>query len=146
MTERHDPRRDLHILAPRDMKPKFDRMHRDVQRAAGGMRLTRREALGLAGLAILGAACGTTSTNPGAAGTSSQPAATGSTTPPDPLAGKPLEDKLEIYNWSQYDDPSTYKLFVAQADEAAAGTKVHETYYASNDELLAKLNAGAGGY
>jgi spermidine/putrescine transport system substrate-binding protein len=71
---------------------------------------------------------------------------TGSTTPPDPLAGKPLEDKLEIYNWSQYDDPSTYKLFVAQADEAAAGTKVHETYYASNDEMLAKLNAGASGY
>ncbi len=30
--------------------------------------------------------------------------------------------------------------------EKAAGLNINETYYSSNDELLAKLNAGAGGY
>ena len=50
-----------------------------------------------------------------------------------------------IYNWSQYDDPSTYKKFKALPDEAAAGLKTHETYYSSNDELLAKLHAGGTG-
>ena len=65
---------------------------------------------------------------------------------PTRSAGKPLEDHLEIYNWSQYDDPSTYKKFEALPDEAAAGLKIHETYYSSNDELLAKLNAGGTAY
>ena len=51
-----------------------------------------------------------------------------------------------IYNWSEYDDPSTYKKFKALPDEAPAGLKIHETYYSSNDELLAKLNAGGTGY
>ena len=66
--------------------------------------------------------------------------------PTDALEGKPLEDQLVIYNWSQYDDPSTYKKFKALPDEAAAGLKTHETYYSSNDELLAKLHAGGTGY
>src|SRR5207344_2818298 len=46
----------------------------------------------------------------------------------------------------QYDDPSTYKKFAAMAAEAKAGLKIHETYYSSNDELLAKLNAGGTTY
>jgi spermidine/putrescine transport system substrate-binding protein len=147
MTGSIEPRDELHILAPRSAKRKFDHLQREVQRA-GGVRFSRREALGLAGLAILAAACGTTKTTSGGNGASgsSIPVPTGSASPTDPLAGKPLEDHLEIYNWSQYDDPSTYTLFQKLPAEVAAGTKVHETYYASNDELLAKLNAGAGGY
>jgi spermidine/putrescine transport system substrate-binding protein len=138
MTEHRD---ELHILAPRETKPKLDYLHREVQRA-GGTRFTRREALGLAGLAILAAACGKTTTT-----------SSGGTTPPgpasstaNPLTGKPLENHLEIYNWQEYDDPSTYTKFKQLPDEAKAGLTIHETYYASNDEMLAKLNAGAGTY
>jgi hypothetical protein len=53
---------------------------------------------------------------------------------------------LEIFNWSEYDDPSTYADFKKQSDIAAAGTQIHETYYSSNDELIAKLNAGGAAY
>jgi spermidine/putrescine transport system substrate-binding protein len=129
---------ELHILAPREMKPKFDYLAREVEHAAG-RRMSRREALGLGGVALLAAvaaACGKTSTSSG------NPAPSGSTS----LAGKPLEDHLEIYNWSQYDDPSTYKEFLKLPDEAAAGMTLHESYYGSNDVLLAHLNSGAGTY
>ena len=53
-----------------------------------------------------------------------------------------IENQLVIYNWSQYDDPRTYKDF----KKAHPGTSIHETYYSSNDELLAKLQAGGSGY
>ncbi len=119
----NEDRDELNILAPRAMKPKLDYLHREVQRAAG-RPLTRRQALGLGGMAMLAAACGSTST----------------------LAGKPLESHLEIYNWSQYDDPSTFTKFRKLPAEAKAGMTVHETFYSSNDELLAKLHAGGTGY
>src|SRR5271166_3047802 len=129
----------LNILAPREMKPKFDYLHREVQYAAG-RPLGRRQALGLGGMAIFAAAvaaCGKASTTTGGSSTS---AAGGS------LTGKPLEHHLEIYNWSQYDDPSTFTKFAKLPAEAKAGMTVHETFYSSNDELLAKLHAGGTGY
>src|SRR5690242_3808474 len=92
---------ELNILAPREMKPKFDYLHREVQRAAG-RHINRREALGLGGMAILAAAaaaCGTTTTTSG--GGSQNSAGAGG----NPLTHKTLENHLEIYNWSQYDDP-----------------------------------------
>lgn len=126
----------LNILAPRAMKPKLDYLHREVQQAAG-RPLTRRQALGLGGMAMLAAACGSTSTTQ----SGSSPAASA-----NPLAGKPLEDHLEIYNWSEYDDPSTFAKFKKLPAEAKAGMTVHETFYSSNDELLAKLHAGGTSY
>jgi len=126
----------LKILAPRAMKPKLDYLHREVQQAAG-RPLTRRQALGLGGMAMLAAACGSTST------TSSGSALASSA---NPLAGKPLEDHLEIYNWSEYDDPSTFSKFKKLPAEVKAGTSVHQTFYSSNDELLAKLHAGGTSY
>jgi spermidine/putrescine transport system substrate-binding protein len=126
----------LHILAPRAMKPKLDYLHREVQQAAG-RPLTRRQALGLGGMAMLAAACGSTATTQ----SGSSPAASA-----NPLAGKPLEDHLEIYNWSEYDDPSTFAKFKKLPAEAKAGMTVHETFYSSNDELLAKLHAGGTSY
>ena len=99
-----DNRDELNILAPREMKPKFDYLHREVQRAAGH-HINRREALGLGGMAILAAAaagCGTTTTGSGS------PSAAGA----NPLTHKSLESHLEIYNWSQYDDPSTFTKFM----------------------------------
>jgi spermidine/putrescine transport system substrate-binding protein len=130
----------LTILASRTIKPKFDYLHREVQRAAG-RPLSRRQALGLGGMALFAAACGSTATAP--SGASSTSSSTGSA---NPLAGKPLENHLEIYNWSQYDDPSTYTKFKKLPAEKAAGMTVHETYYSSNDELLAKLHAGGTSY
>jgi len=129
----------LNILAPRAMKPKLDYLHREVQRAAG-RPLTRRQALGLGGMAMFAAACGSTSTTGGGGSASSSSASA------NPLAGKPLENHLEIYNWSEYDDPSTYTKFKKLPAEAKAGMTVHETYYSSNDELLAKLHAGGTSY
>ncbi len=137
----NDNRDELNILAPREMKPKLDYLHREVQRAVGH-RINRREALGLGGMAILAAAaaaCGGTTTT--TSGSQSQAGATG-----NPLTHKPLESHLEIYNWSQYDDPSTFTKFTKLPAEAKVGMTTHETFYSSNDELLAKLHAGGTGY
>jgi spermidine/putrescine transport system substrate-binding protein len=134
-------RDQLNILAPREMKPKFDYLHREIQRAAG-RPLDRRQALGLGGMALLAAAaaaCGSTSTTGGTTKSSSAGSA-------NPLAGKPLEKHLEIYNWSQYDDPSTFTKFAKLPAEAKIGMTTHETFYSSNDELLAKLHAGGTSY
>jgi len=138
----NEDRDQLKILAPRAMKPKLDYLHREVQRAAG-RRIDRRQALGLGGMALLAAAaaaCGKTTTTSG--GTSASPAGSAANT----LAGKPLENHLEIYNWSQYDDPSTFTKFKKLPAEAKAGMTTHQTFYSSNDELLAKLHAGGTGY
>src|SRR5689334_7772837 len=131
-----DQRHHLNLLAPQETKPKLDRLYRDVVQAAGHP-LSRRSALGLGGLMLL-SACGSTSTGNDATG--------GSTASADALAGQPMENHLEIYNWSQYDDPSTYKKFKALPEVAKAGLTLNETYYSSNDELLAKLNAGGTQY
>jgi spermidine/putrescine transport system substrate-binding protein len=132
MSDNHD-QPELRILAPLETKPKLDQLYRDIQQIAG-RPIARRSALGLGGLMLL-TACGSTSTGQASPGDST---ASG----PSGLSGTPLENHLEIFNWSEYDDPSTYKKFMALPDEAKAGLKIHETYYSSNDELLAKLNAG----
>ena len=135
-----DPRDDeMKILLPIEAKPRLDSLHRKVE-AAAGVRLTRREALGLGGMALLGlglAAAGcSTSTNGGAASAGAASS----------LAGQPMEDKLQIYNWVDYDPKSVYKGFKNLPDPKAAGLTIHETYFSSNDELLAKMNAGGTGY
>jgi spermidine/putrescine transport system substrate-binding protein len=135
MSDRPD---QLNILAPVETKPKLDALHRSVERVAGHP-MSRRSALGLGGLMLL-SACGSTST-----GQNASPGG-GASTAAGGLAGKPLENHLEIFNWSEYDDPSTYKKFMALPEESKAGLKIHETYYSSNDELLAKLNAGGTTY
>jgi spermidine/putrescine transport system substrate-binding protein len=138
-----DNRDELRILAPRTMRPKFDYLYREVRRAAG-RNMSRRDALGLGGMAVFAAAtaaaCGNTTT--GTSGTPGSPSSASG----NPLAGKPLENHLEIYNWSQYDDPSTFTKFAKLPAEAKAGLTTHETFYSSNDELLAKLHAGGTGY
>ena len=64
----------LNILAPRQVKPKLDYLHREVQRAAG-RPLSRRQALGLGGMALVAAACGsTTTTSTGSTSSSSSSA------------------------------------------------------------------------
>src|SRR2546430_7028791 len=138
----NDQRDELNILAPQAKKAKFDYLHREVQRAAG-RRMSRREALGLGGLAILGAAAAACS-KPVSTGPNTGRSSSGASS--NPLTNKPLENHLEIFNWSEYDDPSTYKLFKQLPPEQAAGMTIHETYYSSNDELLAKLHAGGSSF
>jgi spermidine/putrescine transport system substrate-binding protein len=131
----------LNILAPRAMKPKFDYLHREVQYAAG-RPLSRRQALGLGGLALLAGAAGcSTSTTSGTPSASSSGAASA-----NPLAGKPLENHLEIYTWTEYSDPTTFTKFLKLPAEAQAGMTLHQSYYSGNDELLAKLHAGGTSY
>ncbi len=52
-----------------------------------------------------------------------------------------LVEELHVYNWSEYIDPQIYEDF-----EAEFGVRVVEDTFASNEELLAKLQAGATGY
>src|SRR6516225_6640824 len=134
-------RDELSILAPRALKPKLDYLHREVQRAAG-RPMSRRQALGLGGMALFAAAAAGCSTST-SSGSGAQSASSGSA---NPLAGKPLENHLEIYTWNEYSDPSTFTKFTKLPAEAKAGMTVHQTFYSSNDELLAKLHAGATGY
>ena len=135
-----EPPDSLNILAPARVKPKLDYLHRELYRnAAERSGLNRRELLGLGALGLLAAACGgSTNAGGGGGGSGASSAAGGG----DTLAGKPIEDALIIYNWSEYDAASTFSKFKA----ANPGTKVTETFYSSNDELLAKLSAGGTGY
>lgn len=51
------------------------------------------------------------------------------------------EDQLHLYNWNNYIAPETVTRF-----EASCKCKVVQTFYADNEEMLAKLAAGAKGY
>ncbi|MCC7328223.1 MAG: spermidine/putrescine ABC transporter substrate-binding protein [Burkholderiales bacterium] len=51
------------------------------------------------------------------------------------------KDPLHLYNWNNYIAPETVKRFEEQCN-----CEVVQTYYSDNEELLAKLAAGAKGY
>lgn len=130
---------ELRLLAPSTLKPRMDRLARLAQRAAAddGVKLNRRQALGLGGLGLLAlAGCG------GSDGGSSSSGAAAAGDAASKLAGKPIEDRLLIYNFSEYLDPKTLEGF----RKANAGVTVKETYYASTDEMEAKVKAGGGNY
>jgi spermidine/putrescine transport system substrate-binding protein len=57
------------------------------------------------------------------------------------LPAAAAKDKLHLYNWNNYIAPETVKRF-----EDACKCDVVQTYYSDNEELLAKLAAGAKGY
>lgn len=52
-----------------------------------------------------------------------------------------LESELNIYNWAAYLNPATRKAFAKAYD-----VETTLDFYASNEELIAKLQGGAGGY
>jgi spermidine/putrescine-binding protein len=56
-------------------------------------------------------------------------------------ASTELEDTLNIYNWAAYLNPKTRKAF-----EDEYGVTTTQDFYASNEDLIAKLKAGAKGY
>lgn len=49
--------------------------------------------------------------------------------------------EVRLYTWDSYDDPAIFSAF-----EEKTGLKVVVDYYGSNEELLAKLMGGKGGY
>jgi spermidine/putrescine transport system substrate-binding protein len=116
--QEHQP---LRILTPPDLARRLLRS-----------RLTRRSLLGgalaLGGGAAL-AGCGGEDT-PGSSG--GAVAGTG-----------PLEDRLSMYSWGEYDDPEVLKEFTR-----SKGPRVEVTGFNSNEEMIAKLVAakGTGGY
>lgn len=59
--------------------------------------------------------------------------------PPPPT--RELEGELNLYNWSAYIHPDLVPDFKTQL-----GVSIVEDFYASNEDLLAKLQAGATGY
>jgi spermidine/putrescine transport system substrate-binding protein len=58
-----------------------------------------------------------------------------------PAEKKQIEDELFYYNWADYVNPETYKMFRREFD-----VKIKKDFYASNEDLLAKLQGGARGY
>lgn len=107
---------------------------RALARALAGRAIGRREfarralalGLGVGALGELLAACGV----PGDEDDAARPA-----------AGRPMERELSIYNWSDYVAPETIPDF-----EREFGVAVTYDVYESNEEMLAKLLVGAGGY
>ena len=57
------------------------------------------------------------------------------------LSAAAAKDQLHLYNWNNYIAPETVKRF-----EDFCKCEVVQTYYSDNEELLAKLAAGARGY
>jgi spermidine/putrescine transport system substrate-binding protein len=51
------------------------------------------------------------------------------------------EDVLYLYNWNNYISEETVRRF-----EASCGCRLKQDYYSDNEEMLAKLEAGAVGY
>jgi spermidine/putrescine transport system substrate-binding protein len=111
-------------------------------------------AAGLTGTAAMLAACGTGSAgSPGAstapstaaASSTSSAAASASAAPSAAdsfAAAGPIEKQLFMYNWSEYISPKNIEAYKAKYGI----TKFQYDVYDSNDILLAKLQAGGGGY
>lgn len=108
-----------------------------------GPRVTRRGFIYIAGVgsaAAFFAACAGQTTSP----TTAPPTgATAPTTVPAPTTAPPaaMEKDLYLYNWSAYVNPENVEAFSKQF-----GVKVTEDNYASNEDMLAKVEAGGTEY
>ena len=58
-----------------------------------------------------------------------------------PVSEARAEDVLYLYNWNNYISEETVQRF-----EAACKVRLKQDYYSDNEEMLAKLEAGATGY
>lgn len=109
----------------------LDRLSDDLRER----RTTRRAFLAKA--AVLGVSASAAASLAAACGEGGDGADGGS---PEPLdTTKP--ESITLFNWADYMDPKILKDFAAET-----GVQVKETYFDSNDALLAKLKAGATGY
>ena len=94
-------------------------------------RYDRRGFVAVSAMTAFLAACG--------GSTSSEPEGSGGTT--TATAERKLSGELFYYNWADYVNPETYKAF-----QKATGVRVKKDFYASNEDLQAKLQAGARGF
>jgi spermidine/putrescine transport system substrate-binding protein len=74
-------------------------------------------------------------------GQEAAPAPAAATPAPTAAAAPAAGGTLNLYNWNDYLDDATVKRF-----EQKFNAKVVQTFYSDNDEMLAKLAAGATGY
>src|SRR5687768_2340885 len=95
-------------------------------------RISRRGVLAGAAAAAFLAACSKEISPSGSTGTDPSAA---------PSVGDELESELSVYNWAEYVHPKTYPQF-----EKEFGVTITEDNFPSNEDALAKLQAGARGY
>jgi spermidine/putrescine transport system substrate-binding protein len=126
-------------------RDEFLKLHRAWQRG----HITRRQFLAVTGLgtaAAVIAACG------GAASPSPEPSSAPSSEPSaapsfDPTAdwtppqGVDLGTELQLTTWPNYHDPATLDKFTS-----LTGVKINVNVFGSNEEMLAKLQAGGTGW
>lgn len=105
--------------------------HSRMQDAYLRMPISRRGVLRVALLAPAAAALAACSKSVGTPGSSANPSSTSTE----------LEGELNIYNWSAYLNPDNLKAFNGEYSVEAT-----QDFYASNEELIAKLKGGAAGY
>ena len=97
----------------------------------------------MAGFSAGGASLVGGATTTGAAGSGGTATTTGGETAgiPDYIDPAQLAPELHFYNWSEYADPDVLAEF-----ERVYGVRVIQDTYASNEDLLAKLQGGSTGY
>ena len=127
---------ELNILAPTSSKPKLDYLHREVQRARRAPHQPPRGARRRPGWRCWRAAAAATTTGGGSSGSSAPAAQLHDRRARRQAAGGPAGDLQLVAVRRPVDATRTSRSSPA---EKAAGLKLNETYYSSNDELLAKL-------
>ena len=114
----------------------IDRMLAGMQRKPLSRRsFLRAAAIGPAAAYLAACSKSVGPSRPSASATT--PAATGGSTPPTPV----LEGELNIYNWAQYLNPESLTAFEEEYDVTTT-----QDFYSSNEDLIARLQAGASGY
>jgi len=135
-------------MAERDLDQALQRM--------GGARMSRRGFLYLAGLSSAAAAlaaCAGSSASPSTAASvapsAAAPSVGGGASVAPSLSAAPtaapsyeIEKQLYMYNWAEYISPKNIDEF----KKRYGVTKFQYDVYDNNDALLAKLQAGGGGY
>jgi len=105
----------------------------DRDRAVSTRTYDRKGFLAVSAATAFLAACGGSTT-------AEEDEATGTTTGEGGTPTK-LSGTLHYYNWADYVNPKTYTAFTQKT-----GVKIKKDFYASNEDLQAKLQAGARGY
>jgi spermidine/putrescine transport system substrate-binding protein len=116
----------------------------DILRRAAQNRIPRRSFLAAAGL--LGGSAALAACSSGGSSTAEPPAssapAASSAGGPTPAPSYEIEKQLYMYNWSDYVSPKNIDAFKAKFGVE----KFQYDTFANNEELVAKLQAGATGY
>ncbi len=113
----------------------------EILARAARTRVPRRSFLaasGLIGTGAILAACGSGSGSP----TAPAPSTAGGSSAPTSAPASDIEKQLYMYNWSEYISPDN----IAKFQEQFGVEKFQYDTFANNEELLAKLQAGATGY